>query len=40
MEWVKESDQDLVMLFLDFEIAYDIVLQEIMKKLGFSNQWI
>jgi hypothetical protein len=23
MEWVRESDQDLVMLFLDFEKAYD-----------------
>jgi hypothetical protein len=25
MQWVRESDRDLVMLFLDFEKAYDKV---------------
>jgi hypothetical protein len=25
MEWAKESDQDLIMLLLDFEKAYDKV---------------
>jgi hypothetical protein len=44
MEWVKESDQDLVLLLVDFEKTYDKVnwmfLQESMRKLGFSDQWI
>lgn len=44
MEWAKESDQDLVLLLLDFEKAYDKVnwtfLQESMRKIGLSNEWI
>lgn len=44
MEWVKESDQDLVLLLVDFEKTYDKVnwmfLLESMRKLGFSDQWI
>ncbi len=44
MEWVNESDQDLVMLLFYFEKIYDRInstfLQESMRKLSFSNQWI
>jgi len=39
MEWVKEKDQKLVKLLLDFEKAYGRVnwtlLHEFMNKLGF-----
>ncbi len=41
MEWVNESDQNLIMLLLNFEKTYDIIswtfLQESMRELGFSN---
>jgi hypothetical protein len=44
MEWANESDENLIMLLLNFEKAYDIInwtlLQESMRELGFSNQWI
>jgi hypothetical protein len=44
MEWANESDQNLVMLFFNFEKTYDIIiwtfLQESMRELGFSNQWV
>ena len=42
--WTKENQQDLSMLLLDFEKAYDRVnwtfLKEVMAKMGFHNQWI
>ena len=44
MEWATESKQDLVVLFLDFEKAYDRInwtfLQETMRTQGFSEEWI
>lgn len=44
IEWAKESSQDLVVLLLDFEKAYDRVnwsfLEATMSKLGFSNLWV
>lgn len=44
VEWARESSQDLVTLFLDFEKAYDRVswsfLEATMAKLGFSQKWI
>jgi hypothetical protein len=44
MEWAKESNQNLILLLLDFEKAYDKVnwtfLQEFMRKIGFSDEWI
>lgn len=44
MEWARESNQDLVLLMIDFEKAYDRVnwtfLKEAMRKLGFSDEWI
>lgn len=44
MEWAQESKQNLVILLLDIEKAYDRVnwsfLKETMKKLGFSKNWI
>lgn len=44
MEWPKESNQDLVLLLLDFEKAYDKVnwafLQKSMRKIGFLDEWI
>jgi len=44
MEWARESKQELVVLLLDFEKAYDMVnwtfLQQAMKALGFSETWI
>jgi hypothetical protein len=44
MEWATENKQDLVILLLDFEKAYDRVnwtfLQSAMKKQGFSGTWI
>ena len=42
--WTKESQQDLTMLLLDFEKAYDRVswtfLREVMARMGFHNTWI
>jgi hypothetical protein len=44
LDWAVESDQDLVMLLLDFEKAFDKIewgfLSEALAKLGFANQWI
>jgi hypothetical protein len=44
MEWATESKQDLVILLLDFEKAYDRInwtfLQSTMRKQGFSERWI
>ena len=44
ISWTKENQQDLSMLLLDFEKAYDRVnwtfLKEVMAKMGFHNQWI
>jgi hypothetical protein len=42
--WAVESDQDLVMLLLDFEKTFDRIewnfLFETLANLGFANQWI
>ena len=42
--WTRENQQDLSMLLLDFEKAYDRVnwtfLKEVMAKMGFHSQWI
>jgi hypothetical protein len=44
LDWVEESDQDLVLLLLDLEKAFDRIewgfLFEALAKLGFCNQWI
>lgn len=44
IDWALESNQDLVILLLDFEKAYDRVnwtfLEASMEKLGFSREWI
>ncbi len=44
LDWAVESDQDLVMLLLDFEKAFDRIewgfLFDALAKLGFANQWI
>jgi len=44
LDWAEESDQDLVLLLLDFEKAFDRIewgfLFEALAKLGFCNQWI
>ena len=44
LQWGPESNQDLVMLLLDFEKAYDRLswsfLEQTMAKMGFSDQWI
>lgn len=44
IERTKESKQDLVILLLDFEKAYDRVnwtfLEAAMLKMGFSETWI
>ncbi len=44
MEWAKESNHDFVLLLLDFEKAYNKInwtfLQESMRKIGLSDEWI
>ena len=44
MEWTMENKQDLSMLLLDFEKAYDRVnwtfLRETMEAMGFHDKWI
>jgi mannosylglycoprotein endo-beta-mannosidase len=44
LEWAEESEQDLVLLFFDFEKAFDIIewgfLFTTMSKLGFSDTWV
>jgi hypothetical protein len=44
IEWAKESQQDTILLLLDFERAYDRVnwnfLETAMIKLGFSEKWV
>lgn len=44
MNWAQESDQDLVLLLLDFEMAYDRIswsfLEGTLIALGFSTKWI
>jgi hypothetical protein len=44
LEWVEESEQDLVLLLLDFEKAFDRIewgfLFSTLAKLGFSETWI
>jgi mannosylglycoprotein endo-beta-mannosidase len=42
--WAEESEQDLVLLLLDFEKAFDIIewgfLFTALTKLGFSGTWV
>jgi hypothetical protein len=41
--WAEESNQDLVLLLLDFEKAFDKIEWDLFKaleKLGFSRTWI
>ena len=44
IEWALESNQNMSMLLLDFEKAYDRVswtfLRQVMEKMGFSATWI
>jgi hypothetical protein len=44
IEWAKENNQDLSMLLLDFEKAYDRVnwtfLRQAMERMGFHLTWI
>jgi hypothetical protein len=43
-EWAEESNQDLVLLLLDFEKAFDRIewnfLFEALAKIGFCSKWI
>jgi hypothetical protein len=44
LSWAEESNQDLVLLLLDFEKAFDIIewgfLFGALEKLGFGDTWI
>jgi hypothetical protein len=44
LEWAKESDQDLVLLLLDFEKVFDRIewgfLFTALAKLGFNSTWV
>ncbi len=44
LEWAEESDQDLVLLLLDFEKTFDRIkwgfLFMALAKLGFSDTWV
>jgi hypothetical protein len=44
LSWAEESNQDLVLLLLDFEKAFDRIdwnfLFSAMDHIGFSNTWI
>jgi hypothetical protein len=44
LEWAKESEQDLVLLLLNFEKAFDRIewgfLFTALSKLGFSDTWV
>jgi hypothetical protein len=44
LDWVEESDQDLVLLLLDFEKTFDRIewgfLFTALEKLGFEDTWI
>ena len=44
MNWATESNQDLILLLMDFDKAYDTLswsfLFQTMKKMGFQDTWI
>jgi hypothetical protein len=44
IQWATESNQNLKVLFFDFEKCYDILdwkfLKNIMRIMGFSTYWI